>query len=90
MSIGPFNSNRIRKQTTIGLAVVIGITTLLLIYSAVCPPPGHIDDSIIELVPWAPVICALLIAREAILEGLGVRYTKGDMTIEINKDENNG
>lgn len=87
MSIGPFDTKRIRHETSIGLAVVIGITAVLLLYSAICPPPGQIHESIIDLVPWVPVICAILVAREAILEGLGVKYTKGDLTIEVDKKD---
>lgn len=87
MSIGNFNTERITKQTTIMLCTLIGITACLIIYSAICPPPGHIDEETIKLVPWTFGFCALFVAREAIKEGLGVKYTHGDTKIEIDKDD---
>lgn len=87
MSIGKFNSDRISRQTTIMLSVTLGITAGLLIYSAICPPPGHIDESIFKLVPWAFGFCTLFVAREAIKEGLGIKYTHGDTEIHVNKEK---
>lgn len=89
MSIGNFDTQRISKQTTIMLCVIIGITAALIIYSALCPPPGKIDESMNKLLPWAFGFCSLLVAREAIKEGFGLRYKNGDVTIEVdgNKDD---
>lgn len=86
MSIGNFDTSKISKHTTIMLCVLIGITAGLIIYSAICPPPGKIDPEILKLVPWTFAFCALFVAREAIKEGLGVKYTHGDTSIEIDKD----
>lgn len=89
MSIGNFDTRRMRKITVIMLCSLIGITAGLIICSVVLPPPGKINDpKLLELVPWTFAFCALFVAWEAVLEGLGVKYTKGDMTIEIDrKDE---
>lgn len=92
MSIGNFDTSRISKETTMMLCILIGITAGLIIYSSICPPPGHIDEHTLKLVPWTFAFCSLFVAREAIKEGLGVKYTHGDTSIEIDKDkeESNG
>ena len=89
MSIGSFNTANIRKQTTIMLCVIICITAGIIIYSAICPPPGHIDEMTFKLVPWAFALCGLLVAREAIAEGLGVKFSHGDTHLEIKDTDSN-
>ena len=87
MSIGKFDTARIRKQTTIMLCVLIGITASLIICSVVIPPPGKMNDpELLKLVPWTFAFCSLFVVREAIMEGLGVKYTHGDTSIEIDRD----
>lgn len=87
MSIGKFNTDKISRQTTITLCVMIAFVIGISTYSAVCPPPGQIDDSIFKLIAWIFAFASLLVAREAIREGLGLKYTKGDVTIEIDKSD---
>lgn len=86
MSIGKFDTKNISKQTTVMLCALIGITVALVVYSTISPPPGKLDESIFKLVPWTFAFCTLLVAREAIKEGLGVKYTHGDTHIEIDND----
>ena len=85
MSIGQFRNN-VSKHTTIALWVFATITVGLGIYSAICPPPGIIDKSVLEFGCLMAGFATLAVAREAIREGLGVKYTHGDTTIEIDKD----
>lgn len=88
MSIGNFDTSRISKQTTIMLCVLIGITAGLIICSVMIPPPGKMNDpELLKLVPWTFAFCTLFVAREAIKEGLGVKYTHGDTHIEIDSDK---
>lgn len=87
MSIGNFDTHRMRKVTATMLCVLIGITAGLLIYSAICPPPGKIDPDMFQLVPWTFAFCTLWVAWEAILEGLGVKYSHGDTTFEVTRDK---
>lgn len=88
MSIGNFDTSRITKQTTIMLCVLIGITAGLIICSVMIPPPGKMNDpELLKLVPWTFAFCTLFVAREAIKEGLGVKYTHGDTHIEIDNDK---
>lgn len=87
MSIRQFTSN-ISRNTTIALWFFALATIGLGIYSAVCPPEGAIDDSILK---FGAIMCGfatLAVAREAIREGLGVKYSHGETTIEISDRDN--
>lgn len=87
MSIGNFDTARISKHTTIMLCALIGITAALIICSVLIPPPGKMNDpELLELVPWTFAFCTLFVVREGIKEGLGVKYTHGDTSIEIDRD----
>ena len=86
MSIGNFDSKRISLHTTIALWVFAAVTVGLGIYSAICPPEGHIDKSVLEFGALMGGFATLAVAREAIKEGLGLKYTHGDTTLEIDKD----
>lgn len=85
MSIGKFDTSNITKHTTIALWVFALITLGLAIYSAICPPQGVIDKSVLEFGCIMAGFATLAVAREAIREGLGVKYTHGDTHIEIDK-----
>lgn len=88
MSIGNFDTDRISKQTTIMLCVLIGITAGLIVCSVLIPPPGKLNDpELLKLVPWTFAFCTLFVAREARKEGLGVKYTHGNTKIEIDNDK---
>lgn len=84
MSIGNFDTARISRQTTIMLCALIGITAGLIIFSVLTPPPGKMNDpELLKLVPWTFAFCSLFVVREAIKEGLGVKYTHGETTLEV-------
>lgn len=87
MSIGKFNTDKISKSTTITLCAMIAFAIGISTYSAMCPPPGRIDESIFKLIAWLFAFASLLVAREAIREGLGLKYTKGDLIIEVDKKD---
>lgn len=91
MSIGNFNTDNVSKHTTIALWVFATITVGLGIYSAVCPPQGVIDKSVLEFGCLMAGFATLAVAREAIREGfrngVGIKYTHGDTTIEIDDDD---
>lgn len=89
MSIGNFNTAKVSLHTTLALWVLVGITIGLGIYSAVCPPEGVIDKSILEFGALMAGFATLAVAREAIKEGLGVKYTHGSTTVEIDTDNGN-
>lgn len=85
MSIGNFDTHNISKHTTIAMWVFAIITVGLGIYSAICPPEGVIDKSVLTFGALMAGFATLAVAREAIKEGLGVKYTHGDTHIEIDK-----
>lgn len=88
MTVGHFDTDNISKHTTIALWVFALITVALGVYSAICPPQGVIDRSILEFGCLMAGFATLAVAREAIKEGLGVKYTHGDTVIEVDKDDN--
>ena len=83
MNIGNFDTCKVSLHTTIALWVFAGVTVALGIYSAICPPQGVIDKSVLEFGCLMAGFATLAIGREAIKEGLGVKYTHGDTTLEV-------
>ena len=79
-------TRNIRTSTTIALWSLTIISAGLLITSFVLPPTGAIDPSAIRGASLLFAFAALFEAREAILEGFGVKLTHGETTIEI-KDQ---
>lgn len=76
-------SRNVRTSTTV-LLWVFSITSIALFIASFCVPPmGVIDPSVIKGVAWLFAFAALIEGREAILEGLGVKLTHGQTTIEV-------
>lgn len=86
MSIGSFDTANVSKHTTLALWAFAAVTIALAVYSALCPPHGVIDKSVLEFGAIMGGFATLAIAREAIKEGLGVKYTHGSTHIEVDKD----
>lgn len=87
-------TRNIRPGTTIALWTFALVAIGLLIASFVVPPTGVIDPSVLKAASLLFGFAALFEAREAILEGLGVKVTHGDTTIVIHdldgKDTDDG
>lgn len=80
-------TRNVRTSTTI-LLWVFSIAALgLFIASFLVPPMGEISPSVLKAGAEIFAIMALLEAREAIIEGLGVKLTHGQTTVEV-KDLN--
>lgn len=76
-------TRKVRTSTTI-LLWVFSLTALGLFISSFCVPPmGEISPSVLKAGAEIFAFAALIEAREAILEGLGIKLTHGDTTIEI-------
>lgn len=76
-------TRNVRTSTTV-LLWVFSIAALGLgIASFLIPPTGQIDPSVLRFVAELFAIMALLELREAVLEGLGVKLTHGNTTIEV-------
>lgn len=83
MSIGRFDTHDITRHTTLALWISFTVTVILGAWSAVCPPKGIIDKSILEFGALLFGFATLAVVREAVKEGLGIKYTHGEDSIEI-------
>lgn len=84
-------ARRVRTSTSIALWVCTLSSIGLFIGSFLVPPLGAIDPSILKAGAELFAFAGLFVAREAIMEGLGVKVTHGDTQIVIkDQDENNG
>ena len=76
-------TRNVTKTTTI-LLWLFGLTSIaLFVASFIVPPTGVIDPSILKAVALMFAFATLAEAREAIREGLGVKLTHGQTTIEV-------
>lgn len=76
-------ARNVRTSTTILLWVFSIVALGLFIASFLVPPMGVIDGSVLKAGGIIFAFAALAEAREAIIEGLGVKVTHGDTTIEV-------
>lgn len=76
-------TKRVSISTTIALWVCLTMTIALFIASFVTPPKWVIDQSIFKAAGYLFGFATLFEVREAIREGLGVKLTHGDTTVEI-------
>ena len=79
-------THKVRRGTSIALWVCLTVTVVLFGASFVVPPTGVIDPSVLKAIAWMFAFATLFVAREAIMEGLGVKVTHGSTTIEV-KDQ---
>ena len=79
-------TRNIRTSTSIALWTFAVCAIGLLIASFIVPPTGIIDPSTLRGASLLFAFGALFVAREAFLEGMGVKVTHGDTTIEV-KDQ---
>lgn len=76
-------TKRVSRSTTIALWVCLCTTISLFTTSAYWPPRGAIDPSIFRAAGYLFAFATLFVAREAILEGLGIKVTHGETTVEV-------
>lgn len=76
-------TKRVSASTTIALWVCLLTTIGLFITSAILPPKGVIDPSMFKAAGYIFAFATLLVTREAIREGLGVKLTHGDTTVQV-------
>ena len=76
-------TRNISKTTTI-LLWVFGLATIGLFAASFCvPPTGEIHPSVLKAAATLFAFATVAEAREAIREGLGVKLTHGQTTIEV-------
>lgn len=83
-------TKRVSTSTTIALWVCLGMTILMFAVSFFIPPKGVIDGSIFKAAGFLFGFATLFEVREAIREGMGVKLTHGDTTIEIRDTDREG
>ena len=85
LSIREFRAitKRVSISTTIALWVCLGMTIAMFVVSFFIPPKGVIDPSIFKAAGFLFAFATLFELREAIREGMGVKLTHGDTTVEI-------
>lgn len=76
-------TRRVSLSTTIALWVCLATTIGLFVTSALMPPKGAIDPSMFRAAGFLFAFATLVVVREAIREGMGVKLTHGDTTVEI-------
>lgn len=76
-------TKRVSTSTTIALWICLITTIGLFITSALLPPKGAIDPSMFKAAGYILSFATLIVVREAIREGLGVKLTHGDTTVEV-------
>lgn len=76
-------TKRVSTSTTIALWVCLTTTIGLFVTSAIMPPKGVVDPSMFKAAGYLFGFATLFVLREAIREGLGVKLTHGDTTIEV-------
>lgn len=76
-------TKRVSISTTIALWVCLGMTIAMFVVSFFIPPKGVIDPSIFKAAGFLFAFATLFELREAIREGMGVKLTHGETTVEI-------
>ena len=76
-------TRRVSISTTIALWICLGMTIVMFVVSLFIPPKGVIDASIFKAAGFMCAFASLFELREAIREGLGVKLTHGQTTIEV-------
>jgi hypothetical protein len=82
-------ARNVKTSTSIALWVCLTSSIGLFIASFIVPPMGAIDPSVLKAGGEILGIATLFMVREAIMEGLGVKMTHGNTSIEI-KDLDGG
>lgn len=77
----------VSKTTSTLLGCLTFVTVGLLVASFLVPPTGVIDPSVLKAAGEIFAFGTLWVVREAVKEGLSVKATHGNTTIEVGKDE---
>lgn len=82
-------TRNVRPCTTFGLWFCTIAAVGLFAASFFMPPAGQIDPSVLKAAGYCFAFAGLYEFREAVLEGLGVKLTHGETTIEIKDQDGN-
>ena len=76
-------TRRVSTSTTVALWSCLALSAGLLVASFIMPPSGVIDPSALKGASLIFAFAGLFFLREAVMEGLGVKLTHGNTTIEV-------
>lgn len=76
-------SRNVRTSTTVGIWFCTVSAIGLLVASFIVPPMGEISPSVLKAGSLIFAFAALIEVREAITEGLGVKVSHGQTTVEV-------
>lgn len=76
-------SRNVRTSTTVGIWFCTISAIGLLVASFIVPPMGEISPSVLKAGSLIFAFAALIEVREAITEGLGVKVSHGQTTVEV-------
>lgn len=79
--------HNVSRPTSFLLVVLTIITVGLIVASFLVPPTGVIDPSVLKAAGEIFAFATLFVVREAIKEGLSVKASHGNTTIEVGRDE---
>lgn len=86
------NSNNKKEQQCcyckLVTAICFAVSIILLIAGFLLPPMGIIDGSVLTAVGELLIFPVIVYGFRAIELGLEVKFTKGDASVEISKDDN--
>ena len=82
-------TRRVRTSTTIALWFCVLCSAGLFIASFCVPPLGEISPSVLKAGAEIFAFASLVMLREAIMEGMGVKMTHGNTTIEVKDTDGN-
>lgn len=82
-------TKNVKTSTTIALWSCLIISAGMLIASFIVPPRGVIDPSVLKAASLVFAFAGLFFLREAVMEGLGVKLTHGQTTIEVHDLDGN-
>lgn len=83
-------TRNVKTSTTVALWVCLIATIGLLASSFIVPPTGEISPSALKGGSLLFAFASLMEAREAILEGFGIKLTHGDTTIVVEDTDGDG
>lgn len=76
-------SRNVRTSTTVGIWFCTVSAIGLLVASFIVPPMGEVSPSVLKAGSLIFAFATLIEVREAITEGLGVKLTHGQTTVEV-------
>lgn len=79
--------HNVSRPTSVLLVVLTIITVGLIVASFLVPPTGVIDPSVLKAAGEIFAFATLFVVREAIKEGLSVKASHGNTTIEVGREE---